>query len=148
MVFISACLVGINCKYNGGNNYDERALALVQKGEAIPICPEQLGGLTTPRTPAEIRILDGEKYVITQTGEDVTEKYLRGAEEVLELASKLSITKAILKAKSPSCGKGKIYDGSFTRTLIEGDGITAELLMRHGIEVISWEEWLLENGEK
>ncbi len=146
MVLISACLMGLNCKYNGGNNYHEKAVELVQKGEAIPICPEQLGGLCTPRHPAEIRILDNEKYVINQEGEDVTDAFERGAEEVLKLAKELHITKAILKSKSPSCGKGKIYDGSFTGNLVEGNGVTAELLIKNGIEVQTLEEWLQEIG--
>ena len=147
MMLISACLIGLNCKYNGGNNYHEKALELVQKGEAIPICPEQLGGLHTPRTPAEIRVLDCEKYVISQDGNDVTEEFTRGAEEILKLAQQLHITKAIMKSKSPSCGKGMIYDGSFTGKLVEGNGITAELLIQHGIEVITMEEWIQESGE-
>ena len=104
MIFISACLIGLNCKYNGGNNFKEKALELVKNGEAIPICPEQLGGLTTPRDASEIKIIDGKKYVINNKGIDVTNNFERGAKEVLELAKKLNIKKAILKARSPSCG--------------------------------------------
>ena len=107
MYFISACLIGLNCKYNGGNNFKEKALELVKKGEAIPICPEQLGGLTTPRDASEIKIIDGKKYVINNKGIDVTNNFERGAKEVLELAKKLNIKKAILKARSPSCGVRK-----------------------------------------
>ena len=104
MILISACLIGLNCKYNGGNNFKEKALELVKNGEVIPICPEQLGGLTTPRDASEIKIIDGKMHVINNKGIDVTNNFERGAKEVLELAKKLNIKKAILKARSPSCG--------------------------------------------
>ena len=137
MVLISACLVGLNCKYNGGNNYHEEALAMVKRGEAIPVCPEQLGGLTTPRTPSEIKIIDGKRHVITKDGEDVTEQFEKGAREVVELVLKLGIKKAILQARSPSCGVGKIYSGNFDGQLIDGNGILAQMLIENGIEVKS-----------
>lgn len=136
MILVSACLVGINCKYNGGNNYNEKIFELVKKGEAIPICPEQLGGLQTPRIPSEIKIIDGKRYVINKEGEDVTQNFEKGAEEVLELAKKLDINKAILQPRSPSCGVGKIYSGNFNGELIEGNGILAELFIKNGIEVL------------
>ena len=135
MILISACLVGINCKYNGGNNFKEKALELVKKGEAIPICPEQLGGLPTPRVAAEIKIINGKRKVINNKGEDVTENFERGAKEVLELAKSLNIKKAVLKSRSPSCGKGKIYDGNFNGQVIDGNGILAQMLIDNGIEI-------------
>lgn len=137
MILVSACLAGINCKYSGGNNYNEKIFELVKQGKAIPVCPEQWGGLKTPRNPAEIK--DGR--VVTCDNIDVTEEYKKGAEEVLKLAKKLGVTKAILQARSPSCGCGKVYNGNFDKTLIDGNGITADLLIKNGIEVISSEEY-------
>jgi len=137
MILVSACLAGINCKYNGGNNFNEEVFQMVKRGEAIPVCAEQLGGLTTPRTPAEIRIIDGKRHVINKDGEDVSKQFERGAREVVELAKKLGIKKAILQARSPSCGVGKIYSGNFDGQLIDGNGILAEMLLENGIEVES-----------
>lgn len=135
MILISACLCGVNCKYNGKNNLNEECLELLKKGEAILVCPEQMGGLETPRNPSEIKIVNGEVKVFMNDGKDVTENYIRGAEEVLKLAKELNIKKAILRKKSPSCGYGEIYDGTFTNTLTKGNGITASLLIENGIEV-------------
>ena len=135
MILVSACLCGINCKYNGKNNYNEEVFKLVKDGLAIPVCPEQLGGLTTPRIPSEIK--DGR--VINKEGIDVTDNFIKGANEVLELCKKLNITKVILKSKSPSCGKGKIYNGSFDGTLVEGNGILTEILLKNNIEVITYD---------
>lgn len=140
MILVSSCLAGINCKYNGGNNYNEKVFNLVKEGKAIPVCAEQLGGLTTPRIASEIKYIDGKRYVINKDGEDVTEQFEKGANEILDLAKKLNITKAILKAKSPSCGKGKIYNGEFNGGLIDGNGILADLLQKNGIEVITENE--------
>ena len=125
MIFVSSCLVGINCKYSGGNNFNEKIFNMVKKGEAIPICPEQLGGLPTPRKPAEIKIIDGKRKVIDNQNNDVTENFERGA---------------ILQPRSPSCGVGKIYNGNFEGKLIDGNGILAELLINNGIEVINCDE--------
>ena len=136
MILVSACLCGINCKYNGGNNYNKKIFELVKDGKAIPICPEQLGGLSTPRNPSEIK----EGKVLTNKGQDVTDNFIKGANEVLELAKKIGIKKAILKSKSPSCGKGKIYSGNFDKKLVDGNGILVELLLKNGIEVISSDE--------
>ena len=137
MILVSACLAGINCKYNGGNNYNEKVFNLVKEGKAIPVCPEQLGGLTTPREPSEIKIIDGKRYVINKEGIDVTEEFEKGAEEVLTLVKKLDIKKAILQSRSPSCGINKIYSGNFDRNLVDGNGILADLLLENGIEVIN-----------
>ncbi|MCL2270860.1 MAG: DUF523 domain-containing protein [Treponema sp.] len=133
MTIVSACLAGINCNYKGTNKRNQKAVKLVKKGRAIMVCPEQLGGLSTPRTSAEIK----NDRVFTKDGVDVTEALLRGANEVLSICKKFNCKKAILKANSPSCGCGKIYDGSFNGTLIDGDGITAALLKKHGIKVKS-----------
>ena len=137
MILVSACLAGINCKYNGGNNYNEKIFNLVKEGKAIPVCPEQLGGLTTPREPSEIKIIDGKRYVINKESIDVTEEFEKGAEEVLALVKKLDIKKAILQSRSPSCGINKIYSGNFDRNLVDGNGILADLLLENGIEVIN-----------
>ena len=135
-ILISACLAGVNCKYDGGNNSNNKIIELIKNGNAILICPEQLGGLKTPRTSAE-RL---ENQVLTKDNQNVTEEYFKGANEVLEIAKKFNIKKAILKSRSPSCGKNKIYDGTFSHTLTNRDGVTAELLRKNGIEVITEEE--------
>jgi len=132
-ILVSACLLGVNCKYNGGNNYNEKVMEYLKDKEIIPICPEIMGGLPTPRIASEII---GDR-VVNKEGQDVTSNYQKGAEETLELAKKLGVKKALLKAKSPSCGYGNIYDGAFSDTLIEGNGITAELLKKNGFEILT-----------
>ena len=133
MIIVSACLAGIKCNYLGDDSSHPEVVELVRKGLAIPVCPEQLGGLPTPRIPAEIQ---GRK-VMNKNGEDVTLNFQKGAEETLRIAKLVNCKKAILKANSPSCGLGKIYDGSFSGKLIPGNGITTELLMKNGIEIIT-----------
>ncbi len=140
MILVSACLAGINCKYNGKNNYNEKIFKLVKEGKAIPVCPEQMGGLTTPRLPSEIKIIEGKKIVVNSENKDVTKHFERGAIEVLEFAKKLNIKRAILKSKSPSCGLGKIYSGNFDNELVSGNGILVDLLLENGIEVVSSED--------
>ena len=137
-ILISACLIGLNCKYNGGNNENNKLVELMKEKDLIPICPEQLGGLKTPRTSAERK----QEKVITKEGVDVTKEYQKGAEEVLKLAKKLNIKKAVLKSRSPSCGIDEIYDGTFSHNLVKGDGVTAELLKKNGIEVISSDKYI------
>ena len=142
---ISACFLGVNCRYNAVSKPCQKVIDLCKNGEIIPLCPEQLGGLSTPREPAEtsgdgLHVLDRKEKVITKTGKDVTQNFINGAEEVLRLAKLFNIKKAILKQKSPSCGCGKIYDGTFSDKLIEGDGVTAALLKKNGIEVITEED--------
>lgn len=132
-ILVSACLLGTNCKYSGGNNYSEEVMEFLKDYEIIPICPEQLGGLPTPRPASEII---GDK-VMNNEGTDVTSNYQKGAEEALKIAKLLGIKKALLKAKSPSCGNGKIYDGTFSGILTTGDGITTKLLKENNIEVIT-----------
>ena len=140
MILISACLAGINCKYSGGNNYNKKAFELVKNGEAIPICPEQLGGLTTPRSPAEVRIVNGERKVFTKDNIDVTDAFVKGANEVLRIAKELDIKKAVLQSRSPSCGVGKTYSGNFDGILVDGNGILAQTLLDNGIDVIDINE--------
>ena len=137
MILVSACLVGINCKYSGGNNYNQKIFDLVKEGKAIPICPEQLGGLNTPRKPVELKVINGKRYAIDNEGNDLTENFERGALEVLNLAKTLNINKAILQPRSPSCGVNKIYSGNFDNKLVDGNGILAELLKQNGIDVLT-----------
>ena len=136
MKLCSACLLGIKCRYDGKDNLNEKVVELAKREKLIPVCPERLGGLPTPREPAEIQ---GNR-VVTYSGKDVTEYFERGAKKVLKIAKLLGIKEAILKQKSPSCGSGKIYDGTFSGTIIKGDGITARLLKKNGVRVISEEE--------
>lgn len=146
MYLASACLCGINCKYNGGNNLNSKVMELYKKGLVIPVCPEQLGGMTTPRNVKEIYngtgldVLEGRAKVLSPNGEDSTENFIKGAQEVLKIAKDIGITVAIMKAKSPSCGFGKIYDGTFSKKLIDGNGVTSELLIKNGIKVIIEDE--------
>lgn len=111
-------------------------MELLKKEVLIPICPEQLSGLTTPRDPSEIK--DGE--VVTNNGKDVTDEFKKGAEETLKIAKLFNAKEAILKQRSPSCGCGQIYDGTFSGKIIKGDGVTADFLKKNGIKVISEEE--------
>lgn len=140
---MSACLCGVDCKYSGKNNYNEKAYELFKEGGALLVCPEQLGGLPTPRHPSEINlgtaedVLKGSGQVINNQGEDMTKYFIKGAEETLKIANAANCKKAVLKSKSPSCGCGKIYNGRFRDILIEGNGITAQLLLDNGIEVIT-----------
>jgi uncharacterized protein YbbK (DUF523 family) len=136
MKLCSACLLGINCRYDGKSKPNERVLELSKKEKLIPVCPEQLGGLPTPRIQSEIR--NGK--VFNLAGEDVTNSFKKGAEKTLKLAKKYNIKEAILKQRSPSCGCGKIYDGTFSKKVIEGWGITANLLRKNGIKVVSEED--------
>ena len=135
MMIVSACLAGFPCRYDGKAKPCPQVVELVRAGKAIPVCPEQLGGLPTPRPPCEV--LSGR--VIDRYGADRTENYRRGADAVLALAKTYGATQALLQKRSPSCGTGWIYDGSFSKTLIPGDGITARLLAENGIQVIGIE---------
>lgn len=135
-ILVSACLLGVPCRYDGKSKPNDRVMALGGKYELVPICPEVDGGLPIPRTSSE-RV--GNR-VIMRDGVDVTENYMRGALIALEQSKLNSVEFAILKARSPSCGKGKIYDGSFSGKLIDGNGVTAELLTKAGVKVITEEE--------
>lgn len=148
IILISACLLGVNCKYNGKNNLNEEIVEYFKDKNIIPVCPEQLGGLSTPRFSSEIKngdgqdVLEGTTKVMNNSGNDVTEQFIKGAYETLRLAQTLGATKAVLKTRSPSCGVGEIYNGNFNGTLIEGDGVTAALLKSKGIEVYNDEDFL------
>ena len=130
-ILISACLLGCRCRYDGASKPQPWIAALAERHTLVPVCPEQLGGLSTPRPPAERR---GDR-VVTREGGDVTAQYRRGAEEALRLCRLLGCDTALLKERSPSCGSGAIYDGTFTGTVTAGDGVTAELLRKNGIPV-------------
>lgn len=132
-ILVSACLLGVPCRYDGTGQADERILALAKKHHLIPVCPEQLGGLPTPRPSAE---RNGTR-VLTRDDRDVTAPFQRGAEVTLRLARLFSCRIAILKANSPSCGSGQIYDGCFCGRLVPGDGMTAALLKQDGLTVLS-----------
>lgn len=142
-VVISACLLGVRCRYDGGHSRNETAINPKQTYQLIPICPEESGGLPTPRPPAEIvggdgdDVLKGKAKVMNADGTDVTKAYLRGAHHALAVAQSHGATHVILKARSPSCGCGDIYDGTFSGTLTSGDGVTTALLKRYGITVTS-----------
>src|SRR6056297_4006312 len=137
MILVSACLMGIDCKYNGGNNKIEILNELLKDETLIPVCPEQLGGLKTPRNPSEIIMIDGNQHVVDKKGNDVTLQFIKGAEETLKIAKIYSIKKAILKSRSPSCGSKKVYDGTFSGNLVEGEGITAAFLRSNNIKVFN-----------
>jgi len=141
---MSACLLGQKVRYDGGDclQNHERLQAWIKAGNVITICPEMVGGLPTPRPPAEIQsaktgidVLEGGAKIMSNTGHDVTEAFIAGARKTLALAQKHHVRVAILKAKSPSCGSSVIYDGTFSRALIPGMGVTAALLSQHGIKV-------------
>ncbi len=135
-VLISACLYGRKCRYDGKDNLMANLDLIKGKCNLVPICPEVMGGLSTPRNPSEI--VGGK--VVTNDGRDVTAEYKKGAEIALETALKNGCKTALLKAKSPSCGSGKIYDGTFSKTLTNGDGIAAGLLKENGIKVFNESE--------
>lgn len=151
-ILVSACLAGYNCKYNGQSNLVPEIKELVAQHKAIPVCPEKLGGLPIPRPPAEIKggdgfqVLQGEARVVNKKGEDVTQAFLQGAHATLELAHRLGTRVAILKERSPSCGVKKIYDGSFSGETRPGCGVTAALLLRHGLQLFSEETWKERRG--
>ena len=130
-VLVSACLLGVNCRYNGQGGDPEEVAGLMQIAHLVPVCPEILGGLPTPRPPAE-RIGD---RVVTCEGGDVTAQYLRGARESLKLARLYGAQAALMKERSPSCGAGEIYDGTFSHTRVAGDGTASALLKENGIRV-------------
>ncbi len=140
MMIISACLCGCDCKYNGKNNKNESCVELLKREKAVLVCPEQLGGMTTPRVPSEIIKNDGNISVISKEGKDVSKEFKKGAKEALKIAKLVDAKVAILKDGSPSCGSKYIYDGTFSGNKIKGEGITAKLFMENGIEVFSEDE--------
>ena len=135
-LLVSACLLGTYCRYDGSARVNSVVLALAEQYEIVPVCPEQLGGLATPRDPAE-RL---GRRIVTNKGLDVTAEYCRGAEETLRLAQMLGCSAAVLKEHSPSCGHDEIYDGTFSHRVVPGDGVAAELLRMNGIRVLGESE--------
>jgi len=139
MILVSACLAGVNCAWDGKNRLDPQVKELVDKNLAVAVCPEVSGGRTIPRTRTEIKggsgedVLDGRAKVFDENGMDVTGNFIAGAHKALDVAKKHNIKETILKSKSPSCGIGEIYNGTFTGKLISGDGVTAALLKREGV---------------
>ena len=130
-IIVSACLLGENCKYNGSNNRNDDVIALAEEFELVPICPECFAGLSIPRVPSEI--LDTRVY--SKNGEDLTDKFILGAEQALYIAKECNAPCALLKENSPSCGFGLIYDGTFTGKKISGNGITAQLFFDNDIQI-------------
>ena len=135
-IMVSACLTGENCKYNGGNNRNGKVLDLSAGNEVIIVCPEQMGGLPTPRIPSEIR----NGIVMARDGRNVDVEFRAGAQKCLEIALREQPDMIVLQSRSPSCGVKQRYDGSFTGTLTDGSGVTAELLMQHGFHVVDVED--------
>lgn len=140
MIIVSKCLAGACCRYNGGAKPDERIMRLVAEGRAVPVCPEQLGGLATPRLPTELtasgeQVLEGRGRAVMRDGTDVTAEFIAGANAALAIAKQCMASHAVLKANSPSCGCGQIYDGSFTGRLKKGRGVAAALFEANGITV-------------
>lgn len=131
-ILVSACLLGINCRYDGGAMLCEKLHELAQTHRLIPVCPEILGGLPTPRPPAELQ----KGQVMTCNGTDVTQNFVKGAHEALKLAQFFDCTAAILKERSPSCGFGRIYDGSFSGAQTNGNGVAAQLLFDNGLQIV------------
>jgi uncharacterized protein YbbK (DUF523 family) len=150
MILVSSCLAGLEVRYNGTHSLDNRTSKLVGENKAVTICPELLGGFSTPREPAEIvggdgeDVLDGKAKVVEKSGEDVTELYIKGAYATLEKAKKINAAIVVLKENSPSCGSSMIYNGEFKGKKIVGNGVTSALLKRNGLQVIS-EEQFVEN---
>ena len=135
-IMVSACLTGKNCKYNGGNNKNEKVLQLMEGNEVITVCPEQMGGLPTPRVTSEIR--DG--VVTAKDGRNVDKEFRAGAEKCLQIALKEKPDLIVLQSRSPSCGVRQRYDGTFTGALLDGAGVTAQLLMEHGFRCVDAED--------
>lgn len=135
-ILVSACLLGENCKYSGGNNRSEKVLSFVEGHEVFPVCPEVFGGLPTPRIPCEI--VDG--VVINREGVSCDKEYRLGAQMALDIARREQIDLAILQSRSPSCGVKQIYDGTFSKKLIDGSGVFAKMLLEEGFEVVDLED--------
>jgi len=142
-IIVSACLTGALCRYDGGHRLDEKVLRLSMEDEHVPLCPEQMGGLTTPRRPSEIiggdgdDVLEGRARVVDAEGKDVTAQFIKGAMEGLAIAKRIDVKKAVMKEKSPSCGVHRIYRNGI---LVSGKGVLTALLLREGIRVVSNEE--------
>lgn len=150
-IAVSGCLLGLNCKYNGKSNKNEKVLSYLEGKDVVSVCPECFGGLQIPRLPAEIQggdgrsVLRGEGKILLKSGEDVTEAFHRGSDNMVALCALLHVTEAILKENSPSCGVTHVYDGTFSGKKIEGQGLfTAKLLEKLSIPVYSEKDFPLE----
>lgn len=143
---VSACLLGIECRWDGRSKPNDILIEKFKRGELIPVCPEQLGGLSTPRTPAEVvkgsgeKVIKGKNKVVNKDGIDVTQNFVRGAEEALKIARLVGADEFITADKSPSCGKDQTYNGSFSGKLVRGDGVTAALFKKNGIKTTEVKE--------
>ena len=135
-IMVSACLAGENCKYNGGNNRNEKVLRLMEEQEVITVCPEVMGGLPTPRIPSEVK----EGVVMSRDGRNVDREFREGARQCLEIALREKPDLVVFQSRSPSCGPKERYDGTFSGKLVEKPGVTAELLMAHGFRVVDVED--------
>ncbi|MDO4531893.1 MAG: DUF523 domain-containing protein [Bacillota bacterium] len=135
-IAVSACLLGHNCKYSGGNNRSQKVLDYIEGHEVVPVCPEVTGGLPTPRVPVELK--DGK--AINRDGEDVTEYFCRGVELTMKKVQEEGVSLAILQPRSPSCGSKQIYDGTFAKTLIDGKGMFAQALVEAGIPILDGDD--------
>jgi uncharacterized protein YbbK (DUF523 family) len=146
MIIVSACLAGINCNYKGKSAPNKKVIELIKRGKAVAVCPEQLGGLTTPRSGARIvsgngnDVLNQKSKLITDDGQDVTQEYIRGANETFFISKNFDSSVVILKQGSPSCGNGRTQGGIKLREHVEGDGVTTALLKKNGIKVFSEED--------
>ncbi len=152
VILVSACLLGLPVAYDGRGRPVAELIRQAALGRVVPVCPEVAGGLPVPRPPAEIAggsggdVLDGRARVLTVAGEDVTEAYIRGAEAALALVRRYGIRLAVMKARSPSCSPSGIYDGTHSERLVPGEGVTAALLRREGVKVVSEELLLGQSG--
>ncbi|SUY46995.1 purine nucleoside phosphorylase [Clostridium putrefaciens] len=146
MIIVSACLYGVNCRFDGKSSENAKIIDAFKNDQVILVCPEELGGLKTPRTPCEIykgtgkEVLKGMSKVKSSKDEDFTRYFVKGAEETLKIAKRFDVKKAILKSKSPSCGLNRIYNGNFDKTLVKGNGVTAQILIDNGIDIITENE--------
>ncbi len=157
-ILVSACLLGFKCNYKGGcaKEYEENPEfwhGVIDSYEVIPVCPEQLGGLSTPRVPSELLgsaedVFALKAKVISKESLDVTKNFIKGAKETLRIGNLAKISFAVLKSRSPSCGKGKIYDGTFSGCLISGSGLTTSLLQKNGVQVLSENEFMYPDAKK
>ena len=154
IILISACLIGMKTTYHGKSNFRRELAELFSRGCVIPVCPEQLGGLPTPRLPSEIEntrtadVVNGSGRVLRRDGVDVTEQFRRGAAEVIRIAQLLKPAYVIFKERSPSCGVHFIYDGTFSNRVVEGEGVTTAVLRRHGYTVFSEEDFEKSPGKE
>lgn len=139
MIIVSSCLIGLKCRYDGNEKKNESVVKYLENKEFMPVCPEQMGGLSTPRNPAEI-VSQYPIKIVNDIGTDVTTNFIEGVKQVQSIIINRDVTLAILKAKSPSCGSENVYDGTFSKKLIRGEGVLSKMLRHKGIKVINEEK--------